>query len=225
MRIGVGERTFETFATEQDDETMAFARFNDDLGVADFFDLLGQQRTKFFAHRSVDATGTAIGDDAFFVEGAEIGARRDVACAKFQAEPERFDDAATDLKFERVVAKQPEVAGAAAGRDAGRDRNHAALGGIFGERVHVWSRCGFKRSEVVLVARSDVTEAVKDEKHEFGIRLQCQFGIESIKIHIRFQSQIVRITEWRKEPSREPDDVKSGASASTRFKSRPPHER
>jgi hypothetical protein len=45
---------------------------------------------------------------------------------------ERLDDAAADLKFQRIVAEQTEMAGTAAGRDAGRGGNHAALRGIFG---------------------------------------------------------------------------------------------
>src|SRR5690349_16489308 len=132
MWIGIGERTFKALATKQNDETMTLARFNDDLNVADFFDLLGQQRAKLFANGGVDASGAAIGNDTFFVESAEIGARGNIACAEFQAEAECFDDAATDLKFERVVAKQAQMAGAAAGRDTGRDRNHSTLRRIFG---------------------------------------------------------------------------------------------
>ena len=32
MRVGVGERTFQTFAAEHDDEAMAFAGLDDDFG-------------------------------------------------------------------------------------------------------------------------------------------------------------------------------------------------
>ncbi len=56
---------------------------------------------------------------------------------QFHAEAERLDDAAADLKFQRIVAEQAEVARPAAGRDAGRGGNHAALRGVFGELVEV----------------------------------------------------------------------------------------
>ena len=49
MRIGVGEWTFKALSTEQNHEAMTFAWFYDDLSVPDFFNLLGKERTEFFA--------------------------------------------------------------------------------------------------------------------------------------------------------------------------------
>ncbi len=119
---------------------------------------------KFFARFGRDAAGAAVGDNAFGVERGEIRAGADVAGLQFHAEAERLDDAATDLKFQRVVAEQAEMAGPAAGRDAGRDGNHAALRGILRELVEVRRVRGFERREIILFLRGDVAEAVEDDE-------------------------------------------------------------
>src|SRR5204863_5029801 len=64
VRVGVGQWTFQTFAAEQDDEPMAFARLDDDLGVADLFDFLREERAKLLANLGFNAAGAAVRDDA-----------------------------------------------------------------------------------------------------------------------------------------------------------------
>src|SRR5206468_4261786 len=118
---GVGQGTFQSPAPKDDHEPMALAGPDDDLGAADFLDFLGEQPAELLTGRGVDSAGAAVGDDAFGIECAEIGARGDIAGVQFQAEPERLDDAATDLKNEGIVAEQAQVSGPAARGDAGRD--------------------------------------------------------------------------------------------------------
>src|ERR1043166_8581707 len=67
-----------------------------------------------------------------------LGSRvQKLARAQFQAQPQGFDAAAADLKFQGVVAEQPEVAGSAAGGDARSDGDHAALGGVSRQGIEV----------------------------------------------------------------------------------------
>ena len=81
MRVGVGQRPFQAFAAEDHHEAMALAGLDDDLGVAELLHLLRQQGAEFFADLGVNAAGAPVGDDAFGVERAEVGARRHVAGA------------------------------------------------------------------------------------------------------------------------------------------------
>src|ERR1700733_827541 len=103
------------------------SRFDDDFNVADFFYFCGKFCAKFFANLRRNSSGAAVGDNSILVERAKIRARGDVAMFQFHSQTERLNDAATDLKFQRVITKKSEMAGTAAGRDAGRDGNHAAL--------------------------------------------------------------------------------------------------
>src|ERR1051326_2010298 len=218
VRIGVGQRTFEAFAPKENDEAMAFARFDNDLCIANLFDVLRKKRAKFFADRSIDAACATISYDAFFIERAEVRASSNIPNAELKAKTQRFNDTAADLKFERIVAEESEMTRTAAGSDAGRDGDHPALSGLFRESVKVGSHCGFERGEVVLVARGEIAEAVKNEQNKLGIGFQRQFGIQSVKIHSSIQSQIVRVTEWQVGRPGEADDAENRARAQTRFR-------
>ena len=169
--VGVGQWSFEIFAAKHDDKTMALAGLDDDLGVADFFDFGGEQGAQFLADFGFNAAGAAVGDDALPVEGAEIGAGGDVAGLELDAETERLDDAAANLEFQRVIAKEGEMAGTAAGSDAGGDGQHAALRGVLGEGVEVGRDGGFERRHKALLAGGDVAEAVEDEEDKLGFGL------------------------------------------------------
>ncbi len=118
MRIGVGQRAFQALAAEHHDEAMSLAGFDDDLRVADFLHLRRKHRAQLLARFGRDAPGAAVGDDALGVKRGEVGARATSPALSSKPEPERFDDAAADLKFQRVVAEQPEMARPAAGSDA-----------------------------------------------------------------------------------------------------------
>jgi hypothetical protein len=53
------------------------------------------------------------------VERAEVAADGDVAWPNLEVDPERFQDSATDVELERIIAEQPEVPRSAARCDAG----------------------------------------------------------------------------------------------------------
>ena len=61
---------------------------------------------KFLARLRRDAAGAAVGDDALRVERAKFARAQTSPGLQFHAQAERLDDAAADLKFQRVVAEQ-----------------------------------------------------------------------------------------------------------------------
>jgi len=97
-----------------------------------------------------------------------------------EVDAEGFQNPATDAVFQRIVAKEAEVAGAAAGGDAGRGGNHAALRRVLGDFVEVRRRGGLERRQVILFLGSDVAQAVEDDQRELGIGFECQFGIKRV---------------------------------------------
>src|SRR5438093_5238210 len=103
MWVGVRQRPFQTFAAEDDDKAVPFARLNDDLCVSNLFDLLREQPAKLFANGRVDPSCAAIDDNAFGIARAEVRARRHVAGPQFEAKTQRFNDTSADLVFERWV--------------------------------------------------------------------------------------------------------------------------
>lgn len=181
--IGIGERAFESFAAKYNDEPVAFTGFDDDFDIADFFDFLFQDFDLCFANFGVDAASAPVGDQTFGVERAEIGAGGNVAGFEFNAETERFDDATTNFKFERIVAKQAEVAGAAAGSDAGRDGRQTAHCGVFGERVEIRSFGDFERSAKAGGFGGDIADAVVHDERDFGFVRDREIRINFIEIH------------------------------------------
>ena len=126
----------------------------------------------------------AVGDDAFLVERAEIGPGGDVARLEFHAQTEGFNHAAADLKFQRIIAKQSEMAGAAARSDAGGDRNHASLRAVPGQAVEVGGGGGFERGEIILFLGGDVAQSIEHEQCQFGICFDSQMRIKMIQVHI-----------------------------------------
>ena len=61
-----------------------------------------------------------------------------------KVDAQRFEDTAADAVLERVVAEEGEVAGPAAGRDAGQDRDTQAAHAVAGEGIEVGGRRGFQ---------------------------------------------------------------------------------
>ena len=64
--------------------------------------------------------------------------------ADLEVDAECFEHAAADLVFERIVAEQAEMAGAAAGRDAGQDGRATGRRRLRGPGVEVGGACGFE---------------------------------------------------------------------------------
>jgi hypothetical protein len=160
------------------------AGLDDDLRVAQLLDLLRQQRAQLLANLRRDAARAAVGDDALLVQRAEVRARRHIAGLQLHPEAKRLDDATADLELQRVIAEQPEMAGAAAGRDAGRDGDHAALraAGLH-ERVEVRRGGGFERRHVAGGGGGDVAEAVEHDEGELRARLDGERGVEFVEFH------------------------------------------
>ena len=183
VRIGVGQRPFQSAAAKDDDETMFLAGLDEDVRVAELFHSGRKHPAKLFARLRRDASGAAVGDNSLFIERAEVCARGHVAVFQFQSQPQRFNYTAADLEFQGIVAEQTEMTRTAAGRDAGRGGNHAALRGILAQPVEVWRGGGFQRGEKILFPRGNVTEAVEHDQREFGVGFQRQFGIKRIQIH------------------------------------------
>jgi hypothetical protein len=182
VRIGVGQRPFQSLAAKDDDETMFLAGLDDDFRVADFF-IFAESNAHSSSQTSVAMRPARRSVTIPFASSVQNSRARDVARLQLNAQAERLDDAATDLKFQRVIAEQTEMARPAAGRDAGRDGNHAALRGIFRDLVEVGRRRGFERREIILLLRRDVAEAVEHDEHELGFGLESQFGIKRVQIH------------------------------------------
>jgi len=112
----------------------------------------------------------------------KIGARGHVAGLEGHAQAEGFDDAAADLEFNGIVAEQAEVARAAAGGDAGGDRDHASLSAApFDQAVQVRGFCGFQRRHVPIGGDCDVPHAVHDDEGDLRVCLQSQFRIEAYR--------------------------------------------
>src|SRR5262245_57254348 len=106
---------------------MAFSGFDKDLGIPDFLHFSREQCAKLFANGGLDASGPAVGDNSFLIQGAEVGAGSDVSGAQFKPKPKRFDDPTADLELQRVIAEEAQMTGPAARGNPRRDGNHPAL--------------------------------------------------------------------------------------------------
>ena len=111
-----------------------------DAGNLDRLHLLAHLDAAFGA----GPAGAAIGDEPLVVDGAEVASDGDIARADLEVDAERFQDAAADLVFERVIAEQAEMARAAAGGDAGEDRDRQTADPFADHRIEVGGACGFE---------------------------------------------------------------------------------
>ena len=117
LRVGVLHVAMQALAAEDDDEAVFFYRFDEDLDTWDLHVAKADRDGRAFFGRN--AASTAIGNVALGVDRAEVGADGDVAFLDFEADAGGFECAAADHVLERVVAEEAEVAGTAAGADAG----------------------------------------------------------------------------------------------------------
>ena len=79
VRVSVAQWPSQADPAEDDDEAMALAWRDNDLGIADLPDVFGELGTAILTKFGLDSAGTAIGDEAISVERAEIGASGDIA--------------------------------------------------------------------------------------------------------------------------------------------------
>src|SRR5439155_16866526 len=125
----------EARTTKDEHEAMLFHRLDEELdaGQPDVTQPIGEPD----ADLGRDASRAPIGDQSLAVDRAEVAARRDVAGAERELDSERLEHAAADLEHHRVVAEEPEVPRATAGRDAGRDVAEQAAHAVGRERGQV----------------------------------------------------------------------------------------
>src|SRR5262249_11308310 len=135
LRIGVVDLVAEVVAAENDDEAVLAHGFDEHFDAGDL------DRGQLVAHGDAalggGAAGAAIGDQALVVHSAKIAANGDIALSDLKIDAEGFEDAAADAVFERIVTEQGEVAGTAAGRDAGQHGDRQAADAFAGAGVEV----------------------------------------------------------------------------------------
>jgi hypothetical protein len=160
LRIGVVDRVAESFAAEDDHETVLPHRLDEHFHAGNLDRL--QQRAHLDAALGRRPAGAAVADLARLVDRAEVAADGDVLGPDLEVDAQRFEDAAADAVLERVVAEQAEVAGAAAGGDARQDRDAHAADAFAGQRVEVRRP---RRLEFRLAVRLDrqAAQAVRNE--------------------------------------------------------------
>ena len=89
------------------------------------------------------------------------------------------------MKLKRVVAEQRQMAGTAAGRDAGCDRGHPPLRDAVGdERVEIGCPGRFERRLFPLFLGGEVAEAVEHDEGKFRVYFESQFRIKSVQVHV-----------------------------------------
>ena len=96
--------------------------------------------------------------------------------------------------MQRVVAEQPEVAGAAAGANAGADRNAAAQDAGLGERVEVGRIRRFQLGATARLLRQ-AAQAIAHVHDDLRGVFDVQFARKSVEVHGggRGQRSVVRV--------------------------------
>src|SRR5260370_40222570 len=76
------------------------------------------------------------------------------------------------------------MAGATAGCDAGRDREHTSLGCVLAESVEVGCGCGLRGSHIALLTSGKVAKAIQHQEDEVRVGFEGQFRIQSVQVHV-----------------------------------------
>ena len=180
LRIGVVDVAVQAGAAEDDDEAMLLHRLDEDFDAGDLYVAqFDRERRAFFGG---DAAGAAVADVAAGVERAEVRADGDVALLQREADAGGFERAAADQVLERIVAEQAEMAGAAAGADAGQDGDAAAEDADFGEGVEVRRVGRFELGQAARLLRQ-AAEAVGHVHDDLGVVFDVQFAGELVEVH------------------------------------------
>src|SRR5262249_21363171 len=135
LRVGVVDGVSEVVAAQHKHEAVFADGFDEYLDLGEFDP--GQLVAHGDAALGGRPSGPAVGDQAGLVQGAEVAANRHVAGADGKVDSQRFEDAAADAVLQRVVAEQPQVPRAAAGGDAGQDRNAQPAHPLADQQVEV----------------------------------------------------------------------------------------
>ena len=112
----------------------------------------------------------------------KLRADGDVAVFELETDAGGFERAAADHVLQRVVAEEAEMAGAAAGADAGQHGDAAAEDAGFGECVEVrrFGRFQFRQAARLL---RQAAEAVGDVHDDLGVVFGVQFASEFMEVH------------------------------------------
>ena len=121
-----------------------------------------------------DAPGPPVGDEAVGVERAEVDPGRHVAGLEREAHAGGRERSPPELVDEGVVAEDRQMAGAAAGGDAGSDDRVEAARPLAGQAVHVGRPCGVQLGSALVGA--DAAEAVDEDEDDLGRLLRHQPG-------------------------------------------------
>ena len=173
LRIGVVDAVAQVVAAKDDDETMFADRFDEDLhaGNADGLQFSAHGHAAFRGRPA----GSAIGDLAGLVDRAEVAPDGDVAWPNLKVDAQRFQNAPADAIFERIVAEQPEMSGAAARRDARQDGNAQAADAFTYTGVQVRRASRLEFSFAAQFERKS-TEAVGHDEDDFAVAGFTQFA-------------------------------------------------
>ena len=99
LRVGVGDVSAESFAAEDDDETVFFDRFDEDFDAGNRNRL--EELNDFDALFGRNAARAAVGNIARLVDRAEVAAHADVVRADRERDAGCFENAAANLEDER----------------------------------------------------------------------------------------------------------------------------
>ena len=164
LRVGVRNVAAESFASEDDDETVLFNRFDEDFDAGDRNRL--QELNDFGAFFRRNTTGATVGNEAVLVDRAEIATNANVVRTDRERNARRFENAATNLEDERIVTEEPEVSGTAAGRNAGQDREGHAADALGGEFIEIRRVGGFEFGRSARLERESA-DTVGDDHDNF----------------------------------------------------------
>lgn len=180
LRIGIREITTEPRSTEHDHETMLLHGFDEDFDSRDRnLAKPDGERRGFFAG---DAARAAIGNVAVGIDRAKVGADGDVAFLQLETNAGGFKRAAADEILQRIVSKQTQVTGTAAGTDAGLYGNAATENSLFRQSIEIGSLGGFEFRESAGMLRQ-TAESVGDEHNDFGVVFDVQLAGQFVHIH------------------------------------------
>src|SRR5207244_3778216 len=142
LRVGVVDGIAQVVAPEDHDKAMLAHRLDKDFDTWNA-DLL-QLARHLNAALSRRPAGAAVGDQAGLVEGAKVAAHGHVFRPNRKMDAKGFQHAAANAMVKRIVTEQSQMAGAAAGSYAGKDRNAESAHPLPYTGVQVGRACGFQ---------------------------------------------------------------------------------
>jgi hypothetical protein len=135
LGIGIGESIRKPFPSKYDHEPMLPDGPYNDLHPLDP-DLI-ELTTQVFAGLSRDSTGAPICHPSLIIQRTEVTPTCHIAWPKVQVDAARFKDPSPDLIRKRIVAKEGEVSGSAAGDNPGTHHIDEATQGTSSKGIEI----------------------------------------------------------------------------------------